>query len=680
MFVVNDDLSIYVTRGDMVFLKVTAENNGGAYTFQAGEILRFKVYKKKDCKEVVLEKDFPVTKTTQAVEIILEEADTKIGEVISKPVDYWYEVELNPYDNPQTIIGYDGEGTKVFRLFPEGRDVTEDDPVITPEDIPVVDTELDLTSARPVENQVIARAFANLQAGYQATHEAVSKLHVTPEMFGASTALEDNHDSIIAALDYLNSKGGGTLFFAAGTYKTSPISLRGYKHIIISGDVPSLPWGTTSCLQFISEGSVGLQLSEESGYGYINEVPTWSATNIEIKHLRIDCNNKVNTGLNCNFNVFLYDVTVDNAKRDGIVFEPQTYPVVLDRVTVRFSGRHGVYVKAPYSTVYNMRDCEFSRNDGYGLFIEDGNTCLISGVLLQANKKGGLKIERKDQSLYNHSIFLGTLTFMNVYTEGNGTLETTDPEYEGNYAIYITSHDLTRHTNTGKISNLTFINCSFNYSKTGSQGVIEGVADRFTVIGSQFNSTTIDTDKSGTIFATASHHTIDKINGDNPIYEVCEAKYYNEARGIRSFVGDGYIGKRGRMRELHFHLPAQTIHAGETVMMQTVNPVNFYPVLQSGTLYGINLLQGVKPSAGKLTFKIKYGYKSTAGGFAGYLNVEDALEIDSSKNHLSISFPLLKYIVDKSLTLGIEVTASDDYVPSASVGYTYLIGELFIES
>ena len=116
MFTVNDDLSIYVTRGDMVFLKVTADNNGEPYTFQVGDVLRIKVYRKKDCKEVVLQKDFPVTAVTQAVEIILEEQDTKIGEVISKPTDYWYEVELNPYDNPQTIIGYDDDGAKIFKL------------------------------------------------------------------------------------------------------------------------------------------------------------------------------------------------------------------------------------------------------------------------------------------------------------------------------------------------------------------------------------------------------------------------------------------------------------------------------------------------------------------------------------------------------------------------------------
>ena len=165
MFTINDDLSIYVTRGDKLFFTVTAEDDGAAYVFQPGDIVRFKVYGKKDATNVVLQKDFPVTTATEKVEIYLTEDDTKIGSVISKPKDYWYEVELNPYDHPQTIIGYDEDGAKLFRLFPEGRDVTENEPDIQPEDIPVVDKVLDMTSLRPVQNQAIARAIARLDAG-----------------------------------------------------------------------------------------------------------------------------------------------------------------------------------------------------------------------------------------------------------------------------------------------------------------------------------------------------------------------------------------------------------------------------------------------------------------------------------------------------------------------------------
>lgn len=43
MFVVNEDKSIYVTRGDAVSFTVTAEQDGEPYFFQAGDVVRFKV-------------------------------------------------------------------------------------------------------------------------------------------------------------------------------------------------------------------------------------------------------------------------------------------------------------------------------------------------------------------------------------------------------------------------------------------------------------------------------------------------------------------------------------------------------------------------------------------------------------------------------------------------------------
>ena len=158
MFVVNDDLSIYATRGDIVCLNVSAtdDRSGEPYEFQPGDVLQMKVYAKKDAENVVLQKDFPVVAKTDVVGIVLTEHDTRIGEVISKPVDYWYEVTLNPYTNPQTFIGYDEDGAKIFKLFPEGKDLAVEP--TDPEDIPVVDTDLSLTSSRPVENRAIARA------------------------------------------------------------------------------------------------------------------------------------------------------------------------------------------------------------------------------------------------------------------------------------------------------------------------------------------------------------------------------------------------------------------------------------------------------------------------------------------------------------------------------------------
>lgn len=173
MFVLNDDLSIYATRGDIVFFTVSANDDGVPYKFKAGDVLRIKVFGKKDAENVVLQKDFPVTEETEAVEIFLSEEDTKLGEVISKPKDYWYEVELNPYGNPQTIIGYDEDGAKVFKLFPEGDDIPEFVP--DPEDFKVMDDELDMTSTRPVQNQAIARAMVALNASINKSKQTIER-------------------------------------------------------------------------------------------------------------------------------------------------------------------------------------------------------------------------------------------------------------------------------------------------------------------------------------------------------------------------------------------------------------------------------------------------------------------------------------------------------------------------
>ena len=157
MFTITDDLSIYVTRGDIVHLNVSAVNESGAYKFKVGDVVRFKIFAKKDCSDIIFQKDFPVTTESETAEIFLTGHETRIGGLINKHSDYWYEIELNPESNPQTIIGYDEDGAKIFRLFPEGRTLDKEEPEITPEDVAILDDELDITSLKPVENRAIVR-------------------------------------------------------------------------------------------------------------------------------------------------------------------------------------------------------------------------------------------------------------------------------------------------------------------------------------------------------------------------------------------------------------------------------------------------------------------------------------------------------------------------------------------
>lgn len=154
MFTINDDLSIYLTRGDIAFFRFMAEEDGKPYVFVPNDVVRFKVTERKNCEKVVMQKKFLIEEETDHVDILLTENDTKIGDVISKPTDFWYEVELNPFTNPQTVIGYDEVGPKILKLFPEANDIIP----VAPEEIPPVDSELSLTSERPIQNQAVARA------------------------------------------------------------------------------------------------------------------------------------------------------------------------------------------------------------------------------------------------------------------------------------------------------------------------------------------------------------------------------------------------------------------------------------------------------------------------------------------------------------------------------------------
>ena len=123
MFIINDDGSIHATRGDIGSFEVGIKiSESDQYVFKSGDVVRFNVHERKHPDRVVLLKDVKVDTETEMVVISLSREDTKIGDLISKPMDYWYEVELNPDTAPQTFIGYDNDGPKIFRLFPEGAD------------------------------------------------------------------------------------------------------------------------------------------------------------------------------------------------------------------------------------------------------------------------------------------------------------------------------------------------------------------------------------------------------------------------------------------------------------------------------------------------------------------------------------------------------------------------------
>lgn len=352
MFVLNDDLSIYATRGDIVFFSVSAEDDGNPYKFQAGDVLRIKVYGKKNAENVVLQKDFPVTKETETVEIFLSEEDTKIGDVISKPTDYWYEVELNPYDNPQTIIGYDEDGAKVFRLFPEGDDIPEFVP--DPEDIQVIDTELDMTSTRPVQNQAIARAVVSLRADFEKTDNlsaaTANSLYVERARIDnivASAVSPVDADSNYLEVADIRIRADGTKYASAGgATRAIDAELKS-----ISGGAT----GTTNLLTDINkcvEWEDGSTIEDYISNGVVSFPSAWNDWGIASPELNIDSGKllRIEFDLKHSNSLGGYDIRVyvANGLGTGNSFK-QAYMLSED-------GHYNLTIDPAYYSVYNGVD------------------------------------------------------------------------------------------------------------------------------------------------------------------------------------------------------------------------------------------------------------------------------------------------------------------------------------
>lgn len=116
-----DGTTLKVTRGASGTLTFGAiDPEGNPYTFSAGDVLRLNVTKEGRENMVVMSVDSIVPEDSQEVALSVTSFNSKIGTVINKPTDYWYDIELNPDSSvAQMLLGYDEEGPKIFRVYPE---------------------------------------------------------------------------------------------------------------------------------------------------------------------------------------------------------------------------------------------------------------------------------------------------------------------------------------------------------------------------------------------------------------------------------------------------------------------------------------------------------------------------------------------------------------------------------
>lgn len=114
--------TIEINRGNTLPLKLVIPiSHTENYVFQVGDEIMFGVYaNRKMSGEALLLKRYTVEEETEEFEFTISADEMKIGELIDKPTDYWYEIELN---GDQTILGYDQDGAKILRLYPEGSEI-----------------------------------------------------------------------------------------------------------------------------------------------------------------------------------------------------------------------------------------------------------------------------------------------------------------------------------------------------------------------------------------------------------------------------------------------------------------------------------------------------------------------------------------------------------------------------
>ena len=113
--------TIELNRGDVLSLDLSLQlEDETPYIFQPNDKIKFAIYGKNRMGDnPVLLKEITIPESTETVNISCTSEETKIGEYINKPVDYWYEIELN---DEHTVLGYDEKGPKLFRLYPEGKE------------------------------------------------------------------------------------------------------------------------------------------------------------------------------------------------------------------------------------------------------------------------------------------------------------------------------------------------------------------------------------------------------------------------------------------------------------------------------------------------------------------------------------------------------------------------------
>lgn len=112
-----DNNHLYITRGDtLIFDLQICDYNNEIYEFGKNDVITFAIYKNLKKPAEVLENFYP-EEGSDTVRIIIDSEDMKIGDLISAPRTYYYEITLN---DVSTVQGYSNKKKSILTLLPEG--------------------------------------------------------------------------------------------------------------------------------------------------------------------------------------------------------------------------------------------------------------------------------------------------------------------------------------------------------------------------------------------------------------------------------------------------------------------------------------------------------------------------------------------------------------------------------
>lgn len=115
----NDGTTLLVTRGDKGRITIKKKISEGVFEpFYKDDVVSFTIKNNFGDNEPILRKKITIQENTDTAVFEFSKEDTTIGDLISSPVKYQYDIAIN---DDLTILGYDDKtGPKYFKLFPEG--------------------------------------------------------------------------------------------------------------------------------------------------------------------------------------------------------------------------------------------------------------------------------------------------------------------------------------------------------------------------------------------------------------------------------------------------------------------------------------------------------------------------------------------------------------------------------